>query len=73
MRPRPVSLLLRPTPPPLALGIVVALAFIAAETLVLYPLRQIAREVSLGVIYLVGVLVAPRRRPDRYRAPSLPP
>src|SRR4051812_42844077 len=58
MRARPLSPLLRPTPPALWLGIVVAVAFIAAETLVEYPLRSVASDiVALGVIYLVGVLV----------------
>jgi signal transduction histidine kinase len=58
MRARPLSPLLRPTPPALRLGIVGAVAFIAAETLVVYPLRGVASDiVALGVIYLVGVLV----------------
>jgi signal transduction histidine kinase len=57
MRARALSLLMRPTSPPLALGIVVAVAFIALETLVLYPLREVASEISLGGIYLLGVLV----------------
>ncbi|MEA2295049.1 MAG: two-component system, OmpR family, sensor histidine kinase KdpD, partial [Solirubrobacteraceae bacterium] len=53
----PLSLLLRPTSPPLVVGVVVAAAFIGAETLVLYPLRRLAPEVSLGVVYLLGVVV----------------
>jgi signal transduction histidine kinase len=58
MRARPLSPLLRPTPPALWLGTVVAPAFIAAETLLVYPLRGVASDiVALGVIYLVGVLV----------------
>jgi signal transduction histidine kinase len=57
MRTRPLSLLMRPTPPPIAPGIAVAVAFIALETLVVYPLRQVASEIALGGIYLPGVLV----------------
>jgi two-component system sensor histidine kinase KdpD len=57
MRARPLSLLLRPTPPPMALGLFVAAAFIALETLIGYPLKSAAPELSLGVVYLVGVLV----------------
>jgi len=43
--------------PPLALGLVVAAALITAVTLLLYPLGEIAPSVSLGVVYLVGVLL----------------
>jgi hypothetical protein len=43
--------------PPLASWIVVAVALIVAETLVVYPLRRVAPEISLGVVYQVGVLV----------------
>jgi signal transduction histidine kinase len=57
MRARPLSLLLRPSRPPLALGIVVAAVSITAETLLAYPLRQLAPEISLGVVYLPGILV----------------
>ena len=35
----------------------VALALVAAETLLLYPLGEIAAPVSLGVVYLLGVLL----------------
>jgi two-component system, OmpR family, sensor histidine kinase KdpD len=41
---------------PLA-GALVALAVVAVSTLLLYPLRQIAAAESLGVVYLLGVLV----------------
>ena len=37
---------------------VVSLAIIALETLVLFPLEDVAEPVSLGVIYLLGVLLA---------------
>ncbi|MDT5195786.1 MAG: hypothetical protein QOH20_2540, partial [Mycobacterium sp.] len=57
MRARLVSLLLRPTPRPLGLGLAVALAFVVAETLVLYPLEQLASETALVVVYLLGVVV----------------
>jgi signal transduction histidine kinase len=51
------SLILRPTPPPVAVGVVVATSLIVAETLVVYPLKQVAPPDSLGVIYLLGVVV----------------
>src|SRR6202171_5652353 len=57
MRARWVSLLWRPTPRPLGLGLAVALAFVVAETLVLYPLEQLAAETALVVVYLLGVVV----------------
>jgi signal transduction histidine kinase len=57
MRTRVLSMLMRPTSPPRVVGIVVAAALIAAETLVVYPLDQVAPPVSLGMVYLVGVLV----------------
>ena len=52
---RLLSLLLRPTP--LGLGLATALAFVVAETLVLYPLEQLAFETALVVVYLLGVVV----------------
>ncbi|WP_432973888.1 DUF4118 domain-containing protein [Dactylosporangium sp. CA-233914] len=51
------SLLLRPTQPPLALGLVVAALLIVAETLVLYPLAGATHASVRGVVYLLGVLV----------------
>ncbi|MET7397772.1 DUF4118 domain-containing protein [Dactylosporangium sp. NPDC005572] len=57
MRARLLSLLLRPTQPPLALGLVVAAGLVVAETLVLYPLSQATHQSVKGVIYLLGVLV----------------
>jgi len=38
-------------------GLAVALLSIALETILVFPLRDIAPVVSLGVVYLVGVLV----------------
>jgi two-component system sensor histidine kinase KdpD len=54
---RPLSLLLRPTPPPFGLGLLVAAGLVALETLLVFPLRQVAPATSLGVVYLVGVLL----------------
>src|SRR6478752_410074 len=57
VRARLVSLLLRPTAPPLALGVVVAAFLIVAETVLLYLLTQVAPGMAFGVVYLIGVLV----------------
>jgi len=43
--------------PPVAVGLVVAAAAVAATTLVIYPLAEIAPVVALGVVYLVAVLL----------------
>nr|BFE59589.1 GAF domain-containing protein [Dactylosporangium thailandense] len=51
-----VPLLLRPKPPPPWLGLVVALTFIAAETLVLFPLRGDTQTVASSLVYLFGIL-----------------
>jgi len=52
-----MSLLLRPTAPPLALGLVVAALLIAAESLVVYLLKQVAPGNLFGVVFLLGVVV----------------
>src|SRR4029077_4238529 len=57
MRARLVLPLLRPTAPPLALGLVVPASLVAAETLALYPLKRVTSAEALGVVYLLGVLV----------------
>ena len=57
MRARLVSVLLRPTAPPLALGLAVAASLITAETLLVYLLKQVAPHEVFGVVYLIGVLV----------------
>jgi signal transduction histidine kinase len=57
VRARLVSLLLRPTTRSLTVGIVVAATLIAAETLLVYLLKQVAPGMAFGVIYLIGVLV----------------
>src|SRR6478609_7191683 len=57
VRARLVSLLLRPTAPPLALGVVVAAFLIVAETVLMYLLTHVAPGMAFGVVYLIGVLV----------------
>ena len=57
MRPRLVSLVVRPTTPSLSVGLAIAALLIVAETLVLYPLKVFAPERALGVMYLLGVVV----------------
>jgi hypothetical protein len=57
MRPRLASLVVRPTTPPLCVGLATAALLIVAETLVLYPLKVFAPESALGVVYLLGVVV----------------
>ncbi|MDT5105967.1 MAG: hypothetical protein QOI25_3480, partial [Mycobacterium sp.] len=57
MRPRLVSLVVRPTTPSLSVGLATAALLIVAETLVLYPLKVFAPESALGVVYLLGVVV----------------
>jgi len=54
---RLLALVVRPTSPPVWLGIVVAAAFICAETLLVHQLQRIAPENAFGVLFLVGVLV----------------
>lgn len=57
VRTRLLGMLLRPKAPPLAAGIVVAIVFITAETLVVTQLRRTAPESSFGAVFLLGVLV----------------
>ncbi|MCW2918808.1 MAG: integral rane sensor signal transduction histidine kinase, partial [Actinomycetia bacterium] len=49
--------LLRQTPPPTAVGVLAGIACVVVETLLLFPLRNVAPATSLGVVYLLGVLV----------------
>jgi signal transduction histidine kinase len=56
MRARALPRLMRPTSPPLPLGIAFAGAVIALETLLVYPLSDVAPGISLGAVYLVGVV-----------------
>jgi signal transduction histidine kinase len=57
IRARLVSLLIRPTAPPLGVGIVVAASFIAAETLLVYLLEKSMPGMTFGVLFVLGVLV----------------
>ena len=55
-RARFMSRLVRPSTLPLWFGFVVAVCFIAAETLLLYPLKRVAPVGGLAVVYLVGIV-----------------
>jgi signal transduction histidine kinase len=57
VRTRLISLLIRPTAPPLAVGIVVAASFIGAETLLVHLLEKIIPGMTFGVLFVLGVLV----------------
>ncbi|MFG2040529.1 DUF4118 domain-containing protein [Dactylosporangium sp. NPDC048998] len=57
MRARLLSLLLRAKTPPIALGIVAAVALIGVETLALFPFHGAAHQDARGAVYLIGVLV----------------
>jgi signal transduction histidine kinase len=52
-----MALLIRPTAPPLGVGIAVAASFIIAETLLAYVLERIFPGMPFGVVFLLGVLV----------------
>lgn len=54
---RLLKLVLRPTSPPLWLGIVVAVGFIGLETLLVFELKRVAPMNAFGAIFLLGVLV----------------
>jgi two-component system sensor histidine kinase KdpD len=49
--------LLRSERPSAALGVLVALSGVAVATALIYPLKHAAPVISLGVVYLVGVVV----------------
>ncbi|HEY0516702.1 MAG TPA: ATP-binding protein [Solirubrobacteraceae bacterium] len=51
------SRLLRAARPSSALGVLVSIATVAASTLLVYPLKQIAPAQTLGVVYLLAVVV----------------
>ncbi|WP_135451551.1 GAF domain-containing protein [Mycobacterium sp. DL99] len=55
-RPRLATILARPSPP-LWLGIIVATALIAAETVLVQLLGHIGPRMTFGAVYLLGVLV----------------
>jgi signal transduction histidine kinase len=52
-----LSLLVRPTAPPMWLGLLVAAAAISAETLLMSVLKHLAPMDNFGVVYLLGALV----------------
>lgn len=52
-----LALLAPPTAPPLTLGLMVAASLVVSETLILYPLKALAPEDSLGMVYAVGVVI----------------
>jgi two-component system sensor histidine kinase KdpD len=54
---RPFGFLLTPEPPSRRTGLIVAVLLVAFCTLLLYPLEQAAPVVSLGVVYMLAVLV----------------
>jgi len=54
---RPFGFLLTTEPPPRRVGVLVALGLVALCTLLIYPLKQVAPVVSLGVVYMLAVLV----------------
>ena len=56
MRPSFVSLLMRPTAPPIWLGIVVAASLMVIETVAVVYLRQLTGK-PFGTLYMVSVLV----------------
>jgi Osmosensitive K+ channel histidine kinase len=54
---RAISLGLSGEPPSAWLGLAATLAVVAAATLLVYPLKEVAPAVSLGVVYIPGVLL----------------
>lgn len=54
---RLLALLLRPSAPPLMVGVAVAAAFITAETLLSFVVRRLAPGSACGALFLFGVLV----------------
>ena len=46
-----------PEPPPRRVGALVAIALVALCTLLIYPLKQAAPVVSLGVVYMLAVVI----------------
>ncbi|MEA2218090.1 MAG: two-component system, OmpR family, sensor histidine kinase KdpD [Solirubrobacteraceae bacterium] len=47
---------MRDTKPPFWLGVFAAVAAVALTTLVVYPLKRVAADISLSVVYLLAVL-----------------
>jgi signal transduction histidine kinase len=54
---RIMSLLVRPTPPPLWLGLVAAAGVIGVETVVVALLKHLAPTMAFGTVFLLGVLL----------------
>ena len=54
---RVLSLLVRPTAPPMWVGLLVAAVAISAETVLMSVLRHLAPMDTFGVVYLLGALV----------------
>ncbi len=44
-------------PPPLWIGVLASFATVAAATLLVYPLKEVAPALSLGVVYILAVLL----------------
>jgi signal transduction histidine kinase len=57
MQGRLAAWLVRLNPPPLSMGIAISAAFIVVETLLVYPLREVAPLEAQAIVYLPGVLV----------------
>jgi two-component system sensor histidine kinase KdpD len=57
MRTSRLSVGLSAEPPPAWLGILATIGVVAVGTALIYPLKSIAQEVSLGVVYIPGVLL----------------
>jgi len=55
--PRLLGYLIAPDPPSRRTGVLVSIAAVALCTLIVYPLERVAPVVSLGVVYLLAVLV----------------
>lgn len=54
---RSFGFLLTPEPPSRRVGVLVAVALVAFCTLLIYPLKQAAPVVSLGVVYMLAVVI----------------
>lgn len=52
-----LALVVRPTAPPIWLGVLVAAGFIAAELVLVEQLKRVAPENAFGAVFLLGVLV----------------
>jgi hypothetical protein len=50
-----LSLLMRPTGPPIAPGVVVAASLVVAQSLLVYLLKHVAPGNAFGGVYLIGV------------------